>query len=385
MIVSIDTKEFRAALQLVGRAISAKAPWPVLTHVKITTNDNRITLTGSNGDLTLETEVAAAIDTEGGFCLPFATLYKFISSARSETCKISVENHQAKVSASRNRITLATLDTDDFMVVPPIEADLATLDPHSFCAALKFCMAAAGDDEVRYNIAGVNISQHDDGVHLWGTDGHSAHQAIMVAPNAFPESGATLPRDACTVVLSAIEKSSNVEFMIAENGWHLATKRARSWGKVIDATYPEVQRMLARFAEWSEIVSVEKAVISDAVTVATCGSEADTSKNHNVIFRSSRGENIVMRGMKTLGGVVQAGRSEVKVNAASDFAGGISAKYISAAVAGIESQMVRIEKANMDDSENAGIRISDAQDSATLSMSATIMAMRVSDAEMADV
>ena len=65
MIFTVEAKDFRAALQIAGRVIPSKSPWPILTNLKIVTNDDRVTLTGSNGDMTFEADVPAEIETEG--------------------------------------------------------------------------------------------------------------------------------------------------------------------------------------------------------------------------------------------------------------------------------------------------------------------------------
>jgi len=385
MILTAETKPFRAAMQTVGRVVPAKSPWPILTNLKLVTNDDRVTLIGSDGDMTVEADVPANVETEGVACIPFAPLAKFIGAAKADLVKISMDGNAAKVSASRSRIALSAWPVDDYPNYRPPEGEPVTLDRDSFVAALRFAVAAAEDDEVRYHIAGPNISEKPGQVDFWGTDGKSAHHATLHGIDAIG-GGGTLPMSAAMVILAAAEKAESVAFMICARGWHLATPGLRLWGKVIDGQYPDMERVISQFEDWSEITIAANDDLSAALSVASCGAEQDSGKSRNLILRAREGEPIVLRGQKAMGGVLAAGRAEMEAEGQMEFAGAISAKYLSAAVAGIPEKDLAIEGCVQEGSAiGKAIRVKPAQSSNTLDMSALIMALRVSEAEMADV
>lgn len=385
MIFTIESKALQAAMATAGRVIPTKSAWPILTQLKIVTNDDRITLVGSDSDTTFEADVGANVETEGAVCVPFEPLAKFVKAAKSDTVKFTLTNDQVKVSAGRSRISLGTGSLDDYPNYRPPEGEAATLDAGTFCAALRFALSAAEEDEVRHHIAGPNLSTDGDDLVIWGTDGHSAHRATITGAGEIG-GGATLPIGGAQVILSVCEKQDTVQFMACERGWHLTTAEVRAWGKVIDAQFPDMARVVAQFEGWREIIVAGKDDLSGAINVATCGAEADSTKSRNLILRTAADGPVVMRGQKTVGGVIHAGRAEMDVTGRGEFAGSVSAKYFSAAIGGMASTDFVIEGCVEDGGDyGKAIRLKPAQSSDVLDMSALIMAQRVAVQKLADV
>lgn len=383
MIFTTETKAFAAAVASAAKVIPAKSPWPILTNLKMVTNDDRVTLIGSDGDTTLEIDVPAQVETEGAVCVPFQPLAKFCAAARADTIKIAIDGNGAKAQAGRSRIALSAQSLDDYPNYRPPEGAPATLDGPTLCHALRFCVAAVEDSEVRYHIAGPNFSEIDGGVEVWGTDGKSAHRASI---SDVPQigGGGTLPLAAAHVVLSLAEKAETVGFMIGPKGWHLTTDGKRVWGKVIEGQFPDMRRVVSQFSDWRDVATIARDDLSAAVNVATCGTDQDSQKSRNLIIRAAESKNIVMRGHKTSNGVLHAGRAETDATGISDFLGVVSSKYLVGATAGMKADDFMIE-GSMSGDIAAAIRISPAQDSATLEMMALVMAIRASVEELADV
>lgn len=385
MIFTIESKALQAAMATAGRVIPAKSPWPILTQLKIVTNDDRVTFIGSDADTTFEADVGAIIETEGAVCVPFDPLAKFVKAAKSDTVKFTLADDQVKVSAGRSRISLGTGAVDDYPNYRPPEGEAATLDAGTFCTALRFALSATEEDDVRQHIAGPNLSTDGGDLVIWGTDGHSAHRATIAGAGDIG-GGATLPIGGAQVILSVCDKLDTVQFMACERGWHLTTAETRVWGKVIDAKFPDMGRVMSQFEAWREIILAGKDDLSGAINVATCGAEADSTKSRNLILRAATDGPVILRGQKTVGGVIHAGRAEMDVTGRGDFAGSVSAKYFSAAIGGMASTDFVIEGCVEDGSDfGKAIRLKPAQASDVLDMSALIMAQRVGAQELADV
>ena len=97
MKFACDTKAFIAAMGVAGRVIPQKTHIPILQTIKIVTNDSRVTLVGSDGDMTLEMDVVATVQTEGVICLPFEPLSKFVGASKSDSVTIEGGKDQATI------------------------------------------------------------------------------------------------------------------------------------------------------------------------------------------------------------------------------------------------------------------------------------------------
>lgn len=378
MIFTCDAKELSAAIAIAGKVIPAKSPWPILANIKIVSNDSRVTLIGSDGDTTLEVDVPADVQTEGAACITFDPLAKFCASAKGERVTVSISATEARISTGRSRIGLNVARLEDYPNYTPPEGEIADLDADTFCQALRFCLAATEDSEVRYHIAGVNVSETDGDVTLWGTDGNSAHRAVLVGVPAIG-GGATLPIMAAQTVLAMADKHDAMRFMISERGWHLTSGAMRAWGKVIDGQYPSMGGVVAQFGEWRPLAVSSRADLTAAIGIATIGTERDSNKAHNVALVADPGAKMVIKGFKASSGVTNAGYAEMEVEGRERFAAPVSAKYLSAALAGITGDEIALFCAG---EGRTAIQVRPAQGSVSLTLEATIMTQRASLAEM---
>lgn len=383
MIFTVETQAFAAAVASAAKVIPAKSPWPIMTCLKLVTNDDRVTLIGSDSDTTLEIDVPAEVETEGAICIPFQPLAKFCAAAKPDTIKITITDKEAKAQAGRSRIALSVQSLDDYPHYRPPEGDPVTVDGPTLCHALRFCVAATEEDEVRYNIAGPNFSEGGGFVDVWGTDGKSAHRARIADLDGIG-GGGTLPMSAAHVVLALADKAETIDFMICERGWHLMTEGRRVWGKVVESVYPDMERVIGQFNGWRDVATITRDDLTAAVSIATCGTEQDSTKSRNLVIRTAKDSPVIVRGHKVSTGVLHAGRAETEATGLSDFLGVVSSKYLTGATSGMKADDFLIEGAMEGEIANA-IRVKPAQASATLDLMALVMAQKANLGELADV
>lgn len=380
MIFSCDTAELKAALATAGRVIPAKSPIAIFTAVKLVTNDTRVTVIGTDGDRTVEIDVAADVQTEGVAVLPFVAFRTFVQSSKAEILKIDAGETDAKVSAGRSRIKLSVWPAMDYPNYRAVEIDPVEVDARTFARAMRFCAAASATDDAKWSMAGVRVQEHDGHVEMWGTDGNAAHHATLPElPGVGGE--ATIPADAVEAILPIAERAETLHVAVTDRGWQLATKGIRIWGKVIDGGYPDMHRVVNGLVEPREIASADRSDLTAAIGIASCGTETDSGRSRNLILRADKGGPILMRGHKPSGGVVEAGLAEVDVAAANTFAVALSGKYLTGAITGMDEDRLTISAAGLGGDRQAVI-LAAAQSSATLTMSAVVMVMRVAEEEL---
>lgn len=380
MIFTTDAKEFQAALKIAGRVIPQKSPWPILLNLKIVTNDSRVTVIGSNVDMTFEAEVPADVQTEGVACIPFDALGKFVSAVKSDTIKITVDDGMAKVTAGRNRISLHCADEADYPNYRAAEGDMSELDAPTICAAMRYCAAHASDDEARYYLRGVFFDEADPDLNLWGTNGHIAGRAIL-SDVATVGGGGILPLDSVQLLLQIAQKAETLHLNISERGWSAAVGTVRVWGKVVDGAFPDMRQMLSRFSDWSDAATIDMDRVQYGLSVGAVGSSTMSDRANKIIIKSLGDDAVVFRGCAPANGVREPGRAEVDASVKSDFAFALNAKYLSAALTGVDAD----SKLTIRKAADLGMQIEPSQSSITTQLSSVVLPMRVSPEELADV
>ncbi|WRH62064.1 MAG: DNA polymerase III subunit beta [Fuscovulum sp.] len=377
MKLSIETKALQSGLAIAGRVISAKAPWPILSNIKIAAQKDKITLSGCNGDTTFEADVAATVTTPGATLLPFDHLVKFIAAAKGTTVEIEASGSGYVVKSGRGRIVLAPSNLEDYPAYRPPEGQAGTLDATTLNAALKFCVAAADDSEARYYLQGVYVAERNGGLEFWGTDGHALHHTEIAEADPIG-GGGILPTDAVGIVTNIADRHDTVQLLVCERGWHIITPSVRAFGKVIDGSYPDCRRVLAGFTDWREVIAGPKDELIAALSVAACGTDEGAGGTRQLVIRGKTDNPVIAFGRGARGGVMSTGRAEMDVRAKADFAGCVNSKLMQAAITGIGASDVTIQHCG------AAWKVEPSQKSTTSETYAIVMSIRASDEEMAD-
>lgn len=376
MKFTVQSKPFAAALAIAGRVIPAKAPWPVVMNIYMSAADGVLTLRGTSMDMTYEADVPAEVATAGLAMIDYATLAKFFSAARGDSLSVEVDSGGAVIRCGRGRIALSAVNASDFPNIRPPAGDPVTMDRDTLLQALRFCAAAVSPSEQKYHIAGVNIAEAEGWLDFWGTDARIAHHARMVGIGQVG-GGGQLPMDAVAVICGIAEKADAVKFLISDTGWHIDAGAIRAWGKVIDAKYPDMDRALSAFKDWTDIAIVDRSAMAQALDVAVCGADTGSDKTRHVVLRSD--STLTLRGHRPAGGTVTAGRAEVDADVRGATAIALNADYVRATLGAIAADSVTV-RATVD-----AIRIEPQQSSETLPLQSTIFCIRASEAELADV
>ncbi len=379
MNITMSAKAFAAAMALPAKVIPAKAHWVAATHLRIATNDTRVTLTGTSGDMSASATAEATVLSEGVIALPFDPLSKFVAAAKGDTISIEVTDAGCVVKSGRGRITLAALPGDDFPMFVPPEHDPGPVDGPRMAAALRFCLAGAADSEVQYNLNGVNITANGSEAVLFGGDAKSIHRAkIAIAGDIGP--GGIVPRDAVGLIATVIEKASEARLYVGERAWMVTAPGTMAFGKVVDSTYPDLQGVLNRFADWRLVLRASREDLSATVSLALCGADVFDGKSKAVAMIGATGSPVVMRGVRGATGVLSAGRGETEATATDAFAGGIDPSLLGAVIATMDAADLEI---SFSDTGGAW-RVLPVQADMVADRSAVITAMRMSEQELSD-
>ncbi|MDI6773684.1 MAG: DNA polymerase III subunit beta, partial [bacterium] len=171
--LSCDPAALRAALGLVGYAIDARSPMPILHHVLLQAQIGRTTLTATSLDLTVRTNLAADVTVSGVATLPAKLLANIVKAAPEEAVlEIVVTAGRARLTCGDVQFELYTLPPGDFPTPVAPNGEPAVFMPSGALAEmLRQTAFAAGTDEMRPSFTGVSVGVSKAQVRMVATDG----------------------------------------------------------------------------------------------------------------------------------------------------------------------------------------------------------------------
>ncbi len=170
--------EFNSALQLVSRAVASRPTHPVLANVLLTADQGteRLSLTGFDLNLGIQTSFSATIETSGAITLPAKLLVEIVArlSTDSPITLISDDlGENVELISSNGSYQMRGMSSDDYPELPLVQSGRAfKVNRHSLIKALKSTIFASSSDEAKQLLTGVHLSFNGCEMISAATDGH---------------------------------------------------------------------------------------------------------------------------------------------------------------------------------------------------------------------
>jgi len=180
--------ELNSSLQLVSRAVAARPTHPVLANVLLTADaaTGRLSLTGFDLSLGIQTSLPAAVESSGAITLP-ARLFGEIVSRLSTDSPISLScpdgEEQVELTSHSGSYRMRGMPADDFPDLPLVQTGTPIrLDAESLVRGLRATLFASSGDEAKQLLTGVHLQLGAEGLECAATDGHRL--AVLRLPHA---------------------------------------------------------------------------------------------------------------------------------------------------------------------------------------------------------
>ncbi len=170
--------DLNIAIQLVNKAVSSRPTHPILSNILLTADEvtNKISLTGFDLNLGIQTSFDAGVDKSGAITIPSKILSEIVSKLPSEspvTLKVEEDTENILLQSDRGSFNLKGIASDDYPKLPFVESGTSLdINPAGFLQALKLTMFSSSNDESKQLLTGVNFKFKDQSLESAATDGH---------------------------------------------------------------------------------------------------------------------------------------------------------------------------------------------------------------------
>jgi DNA polymerase-3 subunit beta len=170
--------ELSASLQLVSRAVASRPTHPVLANVLLTADaaTNRISLTGFDLHLGIQTTFPASVETSGAVTLParlFGDIISRLSADSPITLSCEEGQEQVDLTSLSGSYQMRGMSADDFPDLPLVQSGTPIqIDPNALVQGLRATLFASSGDESKQLLTGVHLSLDGEGLECAATDGH---------------------------------------------------------------------------------------------------------------------------------------------------------------------------------------------------------------------
>jgi len=178
MDIVCKQSELNNAIQLVSRAVASRPTHPILSNLLVTADEvtNKISLTGFDLNLGIQTSFDATVSQSGAITIPSRLLSEIVSKLPNESpVSLTVEDLSDNIllKSERGSFNIKGIPSDDYPKLPFVESGTSLeIDPISFLQALKMTIFSSSNDESKQLLTGVNFKFKKSILESAATDGH---------------------------------------------------------------------------------------------------------------------------------------------------------------------------------------------------------------------
>lgn len=176
MKITLNPGPFAAALAVASTAVKRSSVLPILNHVLLEAEGERLTISGTDLESRAWHAIACTVEEPGAVALPPKALADFLDAViPTEPVTLAVdEKHKAELVSGRTRIRVAGIDAEQFPICPSFDdpAFDYTMGAADLAALIRSTAFAAAKDDSRPVLAGVLFQAGDGMLRLVAADGH---------------------------------------------------------------------------------------------------------------------------------------------------------------------------------------------------------------------
>ena len=252
------------ALGAAGRAATGRTgSHPVLQGIRMVLKGDRLTVTGSDLELTVQYELTVDGQEDGGVVVP-KLISDIVKSLGDPKVEMLAEGEEVVVSAGRSKFVIRPFAFDDYPRVGSATASSVTLPAADFVEALRQVVRAASADEQKPQLTGVLMAAENGGLRLVATDSYRLAVRDLAGTTVLgTDQQVLVPARALQEVIRLASGAGELTLRLGERDATFEVASASVTTRLIDQQFPNYKQLMPQPAP--NVLTLDKDVFTDAL------------------------------------------------------------------------------------------------------------------------
>lgn len=293
MIFTINRDLLLQNLTSVSKALSTKAQMPVLTGIKIDVENNKILLTASNSEISIQACIDdkkhVKVEEEGTFVAPGKYLIELVKKTEAKEIYFeSFEDNAIKILADKSNFTLNVLSKDDYPVISFADSPtFITLDAINLKQIIRKTTFAVSLSESRVILTGVSVATQGNLLEVVSTDSYRLAKKQIKFNVDYPEIKVVIPGKSLDELNKIVDEGETlVEVHISHTKALFKYKNLLYQTRLIDGTFPNTNSLIP--SEFLTSIKFNKNELISAIERAAVFTNMDSSNIIKLTLNSDK-------------------------------------------------------------------------------------------------
>lgn len=240
-------------LQQVCGVLSSRPNIPVLNNLLVEVNGDKVSLTGTDMEVELSTQVQLESSSNNGtFTIPAK---KFLDICRTlpddAHIKVDYDGQRVLVTSGRSKFNLATLPAQDYPSLTDWQSQVDfILEQNTLRSLIEATQFSMANQDARYFLNGMKFETEGNLVRTVATDGHRLAVCTLALEQEMLSHAVIVPRKGVLELLRLLDNNSEpARLQIGTSNIRVQFGNVIFTSKLIDGRFPDYRRVLPRNAD----------------------------------------------------------------------------------------------------------------------------------------
>ncbi|MEU8895223.1 DNA polymerase III subunit beta [Nocardia sp. NPDC048505] len=267
----VAREDFAESVAWVARSLPSRPPVPVLGGVLLVADEDGLTVSGFDYEVSAQMRVAAEVAGPGEVLVSGRLLADITKALSNKPVDVSVDGTRVLISCGSAKFSLPTMPVEDYPQLPEVPQQTGELGVDVFAEAVGQVAVAAGRDDTLPMLTGIRVEIEGSAVVLaatdrfrlavrhieWKPEQADIETSVLIPAKTLSEAAKTLGASDAPVQLSLGTGAGSDGLLGIVNAGRRTTTR------LLDAEFPKFRQLLPK--EHTSIATLSVSALSEAI------------------------------------------------------------------------------------------------------------------------
>ncbi len=247
MKFTVSSTDMLKKLSISNGVIGSNNVLPILEDFLFSISNNLLTITSSNLETTIITDLEVNSESDGRVAVPAKILMDTLKALPEQpiTFDIDDETYVIQITSAFGKYKLAGDNSEDYPELPSEEGvNSFSIPSDVYNSVLNNTLFATSNDELRMAMQGIYTEIEEEKVTFVATDAHKLVKYLYSGTSSEHVASFIIPKKALTILKSAISGQNNINISYNNQNVFFDLEGAKFIIRLIDAKYPDYNAVI---------------------------------------------------------------------------------------------------------------------------------------------
>ncbi|USG65806.1 DNA polymerase III subunit beta [Brevibacillus ruminantium] len=271
MHITVQRDKLSNAVSHVSKAVSSRTTIPILTGIKMKADEEGLTLTASDSDVSIEVlipkeeaeEWGVTVHQPGSIVLTSRIFSEIVRKLPNSEIHIQVDERLVtQIRSGQAEFTINGMDAAEFPQLPQLEEDKVFSVPSDLLKSMiRQTGFAVSTSEMRPILTGLMWSLDGGQLKFVATDSHrlASRTAVVECSDELSFTNVVVPGKSCNELVKILDEDQNpVDIVVSDNQILVKSKHILFYSRLLEGTYPDTTRIIPPSSKTEVTVSTKE-------------------------------------------------------------------------------------------------------------------------------